>query len=208
MNTITDIIAFPMVKELPSQMELARLLHLCSAQHSHLCPRQVLGVRMGLAGMEAIGLAAPMAHKEAVVFVESDGCFATGIEVATGAAVGHRTLRHMDVGKIAATFANVETGQAIRLAPCADIRVRALEYAPEVKKKYYAQLKGYQLMPVEELFVFQPVNLVPALKEVISRPGVRAKCARCGEEIINERQVLMGKEILCQACAGKGYYRL
>jgi formylmethanofuran dehydrogenase subunit E len=128
--------------------ELHDLLKLSSARHDHLCPRQVLGVRMGLAGLAAVGLEAPMPRKDAMVFIETDGCFADGIEVATGATVGHRTLRVMDLGKIASTFANVKTGQAVRLAPRLDIRVRALAYAPAVKKKYYAQLKGYQLMPL------------------------------------------------------------
>ncbi|MCX6037023.1 MAG: FmdE family protein [Chloroflexi bacterium] len=187
---------------------LSELLKLSSARHSHLCPRQVLGVRMGLAGLAAIGLEAPMPHKAALVVIESDGCFADGIEVATGAMVGHRTLRLADQGKIAATFANVKTGVAVRLAPRLDVRQRALAYAPDVKKKYYAQLKGYQVMPEIELFSFHEVTLDPSLEAIISRPGVRKKCARCGEEIINERQVFANGVTLCKTCAGIGYYRL
>ncbi len=189
-------------------ISLHDLLKQSSARHDHLCPRQVLGVRMGLAGLAAIGLEAPMPHKAALVFIETDGCFADGIEVASGASVGHRTMRVTDLGKTAATFANIATGMAIRLAPRLDIRVRALAYAPDVKTKYYAQLKGYQLMPETELFSFQAVDLEPSLKFVLSRPGLRVKCARCGEEIINERQVLVNGVVLCAFCAGRGYYRL
>jgi formylmethanofuran dehydrogenase subunit E len=163
---------------------------------------------MGLAGLAAIGIPAPMPHKAALVFIESDGCFATGIEVATGAAVGHRTLRVMDLGKTAAIFANVENGCTIRLATRPDVRQRAREYAPEIKARYYAQLKGYQLMPDLELFTFQPVNLQPSLQTIISKAGLRVKCAQCGEEIINERQVHTGGKVLCQTCAGNGYYSL
>jgi formylmethanofuran dehydrogenase subunit E len=194
-------------KRSPLSIPLSDLLKQSSARHDHLCPRQVLGVRMGLAGLAAIGLEAPMQHKAALVFIETDGCFADGIEVATGATVGHRSLRVKDLGKTAATFANVATGQAIRLAPRLDIRLRALAYAPDVKKKYYAQLKGYQFMPEAELFSFQAVDLVPALELVLSRPGLRVKCARCGEEIINERQVQVGRQFLCGTCTGAGYYR-
>jgi formylmethanofuran dehydrogenase subunit E len=113
-------------------MEIHELLKLSSARHDHLCPRQVLGVRMGLAGLAAIGLDAPMPHKTALVIIETDGCFADGIEVASGASVGHRTLRVHDQGKVSATFANVETGSAIRLATCLDARQRAREYAPGI----------------------------------------------------------------------------
>jgi formylmethanofuran dehydrogenase subunit E len=188
-------------------MELHDLLKLSSSRHDHLCPRQVLGVRMGLAGLRAIGLEAPMPHKAALVILETDGCFADGIEVASGASVGHRTLRVVDQGKVAAVFANVKTGETVRLAPRLDVRQRALAYAPEIKKKYYAQLKGYQLMPEEQLFSFQPVILEPALAALISRPGLRMKCAVCGEEIINERQLCLDAKTLCQTCAGIGYYR-
>ena len=189
-------------------MELHELLKLSASRHDHLCPRQVLGVRMGLAGLKEIGLEAPIQHKAALIIIETDGCFADGVEVATGATVGHRTLRTVDLGKIAAVFANVKTGKTVRLASCLDIRQRALAYAPEVKKKYYAQLKGYQVMPEAELFSFQEVELDPALATIISRPGVRAKCANCGEEIINERQRYVGGKVLCRTCAGDGYYRV
>ena len=59
-------------------VEIHELLKLSSSRHDHLCPRQVLGVRMGLAGLEAIGLEAPMPHKAALVFIETDGCFPAG----------------------------------------------------------------------------------------------------------------------------------
>lgn len=186
---------------------LSILLKQSSTRHDHLCPRQVLGVRMGLAGLAAIGLEAPIPHKAALVILETDGCFADGIEVATGATVGHRTLRMKDFGKIAAVFANIKTGQAVRLAPQLDIRERARLYAPQVKNKYYAQLKGYQLMPDAELFSFEDVLLEPPLAAIISRPGLRTKCRHCGEEIINARQVAVGNAILCATCAGAGYYR-
>jgi formylmethanofuran dehydrogenase subunit E len=188
--------------------EIHDLLKLSSSRHDHLCPRQVLGVRMGLAGLAAIGMEAPMPHKEALVMIETDGCFADGVEAASGATVGHRTLRVADQGKVAAVFANVKTGRAIRLAPRLDVRLRALEYAPGIKDKYYAQLKGYQIMPEKELFTFQPVVLEPSLEHLLSRPGLRAKCTHCGEEIINERQVRVDGKVLCRQCAGQGYYRV
>jgi formylmethanofuran dehydrogenase subunit E len=186
--------------------KLSNLLEQSSARHDHLCPRQVLGVRMGLAGLAAIGVETPMPHKDALVFIETDGCFADGIEVATGATVGHRTLRVMDFGKIGAVFANVKTGLTIRIAPKLDIRDHAHLFSPQVKNKYYAQLKGYRVMPDAELFTFEQVLLEPDLTVVLSRPGLRTKCNRCGEEIINARQVRVGAETLCMTCAGNGYY--
>ena len=84
-------------------VDLANLLQRSASDHSHLCPRQVLGVRMGLAGLKVLGVEAPINAKTMLIIIETGGCFADGIRVATGATVGHRTMRVEDLGKIAAT---------------------------------------------------------------------------------------------------------
>lgn len=187
---------------------LQRILDVASARHSHLCPRQVLGARIGLAGASALGLDVPRRDKRLLVILETDGCFADGVEVATGCAVGHRTLRIEDYGKIAATFVDVKAGAAIRLAPRPDVRSRALAYAPGENRHYFAQLSGYQVMPVEELFSMMPVVLSTPVEELVGRAGVRTNCAACGEEIINEREIMVAEEAYCRSCWGQPYYQL
>lgn len=187
--------------------DLQSLLERSSARHSHLCPRQVLGARIGLAGAAALGLEIPRSDKRLLVIVETDGCFADGVEVATGCTVGHRTLRVEDLGKIAATFVDVKSGSAVRVAPQFDIRARAVAYAPDEPRHYFAQLAAYQVMPERELLTLQTVELVPPVEAIVSRPVVRTACERCGEEIINECEVIRGGNTLCRSCAGDGYYR-
>lgn len=189
-------------------IDLPAILQLSSARHKHLCPRQVLGARIALAGAAILGLALPRADKRLLVIVETDGCFADGVEVATGCTVGHRTLRVEDYGKIAATLIDVKSNQAIRLAPQLDIRERAHAYAPGEKRHYFAQLQGYQIMPDAELLILQSVTLTTAVEALVSRPGVRVNCAHCGEEIINEREIYVAGKPLCHSCAGKGYYQI
>lgn len=186
--------------------ELAPLLAASSALHSHLCPRQVLGVRVALAGGSALGLELPRQDKRLLVILETDGCFADGVEVATGCTVGHRTLRFEDYGKTAATFVDVKTGEAVRVAPRLDVRARALAYAPGETRHYFAQLTGYQVMPDAELLSLSHVVLTRSIAELVSRPGVRANCAVCGEEIINEREIVVNGQALCVSCAHGGYY--
>ncbi|HET7089204.1 MAG TPA: FmdE family protein [Anaerolineae bacterium] len=186
---------------------LDQLLDESAARHRHLCPRQVLGVRIGLAGAAALGLGAPRKDKRLLVIAEADGCFADGIEVATNCTVGHRTLRIEDYGKIAATFVDVKTGNGVRVAPCLDARERACIYAPAEQRHYFAQLAAYQIMPDDELLAIQTVRLTTPVEAIVSRAGVRVDCAACGEEIINEREVEVGGTTLCRACAGQAYYR-
>ena len=188
------------------QPELAVLLDRSASEHSHLCPRQVLGVRMGMAGLNALGITAPVTYRTALIIIETAGCLADGIRAATGATVGHRTLRVEDLGKIAATFTNLKTRSSLRLVPKANVRTRALDYAPHEKRHYFAQLQGYQVMPEEELFYFEPVVLTTPAEQIISRQNARAICCKCGEEIINEREVLIDGLVLCKTCAFGGYY--
>ncbi len=184
------------------------LLKLSAARHDHLCPRQVLGVRIGLAGLHAIGLEAPIQHKAAA------GLHRDGRLFRRRGRSRHR--RHGRSPHAAGQGPRQERGHLRQhrhrekqsawrpgwISARPPWRMR-----PGVQTKYYAQLKGYQLMPVRELFSIHEVDLEPALERVLSRPGLRAKCARCGEEIINERQVIVEGETLCQTCAGLGYYQ-
>jgi formylmethanofuran dehydrogenase subunit E len=191
-------------------LELQESLKKSAALHYHLCPRQVLGVRLGLAGASALGLSLPRCDKRLLVILETDGCFADGVEAVTACSVGHRTLRIHDYGKIALTVVDVQTGAGLRVTPRADVRDRAEAYSrqavPDEDRPYYQMLYGYQIMPEAELAAIQPVRLLTPVEAIISHASARATCQACGEEIFNDRQVEHDGRVLCRACAGDSYY--
>ncbi len=179
-------------------------------RHDRLCPRQVLGVRIGLAGAAALGFAPRRLGRSLIAFAETDGCFVDGVEAATGCSLGHRTLRVEDLGRIATTFLNTDTGEAVRVAPRTDIRDRAFNYADGETRRYQAQLIGYQHMPTAELLTVRRVHITRDPMAWVGRRGTIPTCATCGEEIINAREVFVAGEIRCAACAGvpgARYYR-
>ena len=188
-------------------MNIQDMIELSSRDHSHICPRQILGIRIGLAGMFALGFTEPPTQKEMLVITETDGCFVDGVIAATGCAVGRRTLRVEDYGKVAATFVNTKTGRAVRIAPRLDVRERAYSFAPEETRPYFAQMQAYQVMPDEEMLTVRDVVLNTPIEKIVSRPGARANCDMCGEEIMNEREVHQNGLVLCHACANGGYYQ-
>lgn len=192
---------------LAASAALHEILERSALRHSHLCPRQVLGARAGLAGLQALGIAPSRANKSLLIIAETDGCFVDGLEAAAGCSVGHRTLRVEDYGKIAATFVDRISGRAVRVAPAPDVRRRAADYAPREKRHYFAQLFAYQVMPDSELLSIQEVSLLMPVSALISRPGVRVNCTACGEEIINGREVIQDGRTLCRACAAGAYYQ-
>lgn len=198
----------------PSLAFLETLLAESAQRHNHLCPRQVLGVRMGLYGLRLLGLIDETYQprfmndgKRLLVFVETDGCGLDGVAVATHCFVGRRTLRVEDYGKMAATLADRDTGRMIRVAPRKEARALVQTAVTNAPSKWHAYLEGYKLVTDEALLTAVPVQLKTPLGKIISQPGKRVSCAVCSEEIMNEREITrLDGTMVCQMCAGQGYY--
>jgi formylmethanofuran dehydrogenase subunit E len=179
--------------------ELSRL-------HKRLCPRQVLGVRMGRHAGEHLGLDVPRTDKRLIAIAEVDGCFADGLSVATGCWLGRRTLRVAYDGKVAATFIDLQTLAAVRIWPAVESRAAAQLFAPFAPDAWHAQLEAYQIMPVAELLRTSRVTVDAQLAESFSADSTRVTCADCGEEFLYNRHVVHQALTLCRACAGDAYF--
>ena len=67
--------------------------------HDHLCPAQIIGVRMAMLGCQLIDIKEPRKEiKKLIVFVESDRCASDAISAVTGAKLGRRSLKFVDNG--------------------------------------------------------------------------------------------------------------
>ena len=88
---------------------LEELLPKAEAAHGHMCPGQILGVRMALLGLRSLGIGDPLGadRKRLVTFVEIDRCATDAIGLVTGCRLGKRTLKFRDWGKMAATFVDL-----------------------------------------------------------------------------------------------------
>lgn len=186
---------------------LAELLAQSSALHNHLCPRQVLGARSAVLAGRLLGLDFPSTDKRVLALVETDGCYADGVSVASGCWLGRRTMRLIDHGKIAATFIDVRTEQAFRIIPRTNLRQRVKAGRAEGQKRWHAYMEAYQTMPEEDLLDAREVEVTLDWRGLLSQPGKRAVCAECGEEIVNEREVQREGRALCISCAGESYWR-
>lgn len=200
--------------DIPNQTFLTSLIQESAARHRHLCPRQVLGVRLALAGLRDLGLIDQNyqprftnENKRLLTIVETDGCAADGVAVATGCVIGKRTLRIVDQGKVAATLIDTYSNSIIRVSPTAGSRNLAKIHVPNAKSIWHAYLEAYQIIPEEELIKIEKVRLTLPLEEILSKPHIRVICSHCGEEIINEREVIRSGVILCRHCAGDRYYQ-
>jgi formylmethanofuran dehydrogenase subunit E len=185
--------------------EVAVYVEPLSQLHAVLCPRQVLGVRMALLAGRALGVPFPQRDKRVVTIAEMDGCLVDGLSVVTGCTVGHRTLRVADLGKIAATFVDMLTERAVRVAPRPGVRAAAQAYAADSPTRWHAQRDGYASMPVDELLSVVDVRLRSPVADLLGDWEGRVTCERCAEEVIGGRQVVRDDLVLCRHCAGEGY---
>ena len=197
-----------MTSEVNSIIDFESLLQDSARMHGHLCPGQVLGVKMAMLGLKEVGIADPKGkdRKSIIVFVEMDRCATDAVQSVTGCSLGHRTMKFMDYGKMAATFLNLKTGKAVRVIAREDSRQKAKEYFPEIENKYEAQLEAYKIMSDGELFDVMEVHVKVKPEDMPGRPLRRIKCDSCGEYVQDLREVQRNGRVLCRPCADTGYY--
>ncbi len=178
-----------------------------AATHGHLCPGQVLGVRMARRGCLELGLDPDdrADRKRLIVYVETDRCAADAIESVTGCKLGKRTLKHVDYGKVAATLVDTQTGRAVRVIARDDARDKVAAYGDSGTPQ--AQLAAYQKMPDDDLLLVQRVKVDIPPEDLPGRPLRRVTCEACGESVSDGREVMVNGRVLCRACAGASYYR-
>jgi formylmethanofuran dehydrogenase subunit E len=189
-------------------LSLDALIREAEIAHGHLCAGQVLGVRLAMLGLEKLGIEDPRGkdRKRLVTFVEIDRCATDAIGVVTGCRLGKRALKFRDWGKMAATFIDLETGKAVRVAAKESSKKLARDLHPEIENKNQQQMLAYREMKDDDLFSTQWVRVELPAEEFPGYKGDRIVCADCGEGINFRREVEHDGRILCRACAGEKYY--
>ncbi len=186
------------------------LLKGSAKDHGHLCPGQVVGVRMAMLGCELIGLDDPQnlpQIKKIIVYVEIDRCATDAISYVTGVKLGRRSLKFVDNGIMAATFVNLETNRAFRILSTEESRELAIKYGPTTKDKHIQQLEAYKIMPLEELFMVEEVKVEIPIYEMPGPTRFKAVCQQCKVLVRDKKEVYKNGQILCRPCAFGTYHQ-
>jgi len=186
---------------------LEEYLALAALSHGHMCPGQVLGVRMAMRGLRELGFDDPGKYrKRLLTFVEIDRCATDAVSLVTGCRLGKRSLKFVDYGKVAATFVDMETQHAVRVVAREDSRSKAKSMFPELADESKRQLEAYKVMNDSELFIITPVKVSLKSEDMPGRPRSRVACEECGEGVNDGRERRLGGRVLCRSCAGESYY--
>ena len=186
---------------------LDEYLVLAEQSHGHMCPGQVLGVRMAMLGLRELAIDDPVRHrKRLLTYVEIDRCATDAVSLVTGCRLGKRSLKFVDYGKVAATFVDLETQRAVRVVARDDSRARAKQMFPELANESKQQLEAYKVMTDGDLFAVEAVQVKLKPEDLPGRPRSRVVCDECGEGINDGRERVVDGRLLCRSCAGESYY--
>jgi formylmethanofuran dehydrogenase subunit E len=186
---------------------LAEYLELAAQTHGHLCAGQVLGVRLAMLGLRELGIDDPIAErKRLVTYVEIDRCVTDAVALVANCRLGKRALKFRDWGKVAATFVDLKTGRAVRVAARESSKQAARDMFPALEKET-GQQKAYAQLPDDVLFDKQWVKVDVQPEDQPGFKSSRVICAECGEGINFKREVVVGGRTLCRSCAGERYYK-
>ncbi len=187
------------------------LLSASVENHGHLCPGQVVGVRMAMLGCRLIGLDNPRQDdqiKKLIVYVEMDRCTGDAVAFVTGAKLGRRSLKYVDYGIMAATFLNLETNQAYRIISTEESRDLANKYAPEFNDKTTQQIEAYKQMPESVLFRIQKVHVPLSEFDLPGPTRKKVTCAGCGQVVRDNKEVQINGKPYCRPCANGAYFKV
>ena len=162
------------------------------AAHGHLCPGQIVGVRLAILGLRLLGFrgSPDVPSTEAAHRLRGDGPLHRRRRgLCHQGQAGRRSLKFVDYGIMAATFVNLETGRAFRIISTEESRELAALYAPGEPDRRRQQLQAYKVMPDSVMFRVQEVkvNLSP-----FDMPGPtrrKATCIKCGQVVRDNREV-------------------
>jgi len=188
------------------------------ALHGHKCPAMPLGLRAGLAAMEALGVKhAPDGQLTAQVEIDRNHCstcFADGVQVATGCTFGKGNIRSLGYGKFALTLIDNTSSRSVRVVPTQKAMRRNQESnflqrrrqgtpASQIDPALAEPLiDGVLADPVDALFTVEQVKQV-TLPQMLPHAFDTIVCAECGEMAVERYARVKHGKIVCMPCAEK-----
>lgn len=185
--------------------------------HGHKCPAMPMGLRVGAAALNKLGIDRT-GDGEWLALVEIGDnhcatCFADGVQVITGCTFGKGNIKKLHQGKWGVTLINKKTQKAVRVAPKGEAMAQNKKSAffTEYRSKGIPATKvpAEIAEPLMENVLNAPEEMLLNISEVFDYPYQEKPhsfdsfiCEECGEMVVEQYgRVKNGKKV-CPACLG------
>ena len=184
--------------------------------HGHKCPAMPLGLRVGAAAMNALGVDRATDGQVRAILELGEGhcahCFGDGVQMVTGCTFGKGNLSTLPYGKFGLTLVDSVTGRAVRVVPRAEIQ------AAQRQTAFFKEYRGRGIPassvpacvvdPLIERVMSLPDDQFLLVGEIFDRPVERRveafdsfTCDECGEMAIETYGRVVGDRKVCIPCA-------
>jgi formylmethanofuran dehydrogenase subunit E len=186
--------------------------------HGHKCPAMPLGLRMGAAAMNALGVGrAEEGQLLALVELGEEHCshcLADGIQMITGCTFGKGNIRQLGYGKFGLTLVDRATRRAVRVVPRAqaqnamkqtayftEYRVKGIPASQVPDEVVEPLIQNVLAAPEEEILVVGDERRFDMPKS--SETFASFVCERCGENVVEKYGRVIGQQKVCMPCQEK-----
>ena len=183
--------------------------------HGHKCPAMPMGLRVGAAAMNALGVErAKDGQLLALVELGDDHCatcFADGVQMITGCTFGKGNIRKLHYGKWGVTLVEVATGRAVRVTPRAEAMLanKQTEFFKEYREKGVpaSRVPADVVDPLVQKVMGAPDDKLLTIGEVFKHEIKHRThsfsslvCDGCGEMVVEGYARLVGDKKVCIPC--------
>lgn len=185
--------------------------------HGHKCPAMPMGLRVGAAAMNKLGVERTGDGEwEALVEIGDDHCatcFADGVQVITGCTLGKGNIKKTNIGKWGLTLINKKTQQAVRVVPKAAAMQKNKEsvFMQQYRSKGIpaTQVPDEVVQPMVENVMNMPDEAFLQIGDVIDYPYQQHAhtfdsfvCEECGDMVVEQYGRVKGNKKVCISCLG------
>ena len=186
--------------------------------HGHKCPAMPMGLRVGAAAMNALGVERAC-DGQLIALVEIGEnhcatCFADGVQMITGCTFGKGNIHRLQLGKWGVTLLDKATGRAVRVSPKAEAMLANKEtsFFKNYREKGIPASKVPEdvIEPLVERVMNAPDEMLLDVGQVHEREWNEPKhsfdgfpCQECGEMVVEGYARIAGDKHVCIPCHAK-----
>ncbi len=185
------------------------------ALHGHKCPAMPMGLRVGAAAMNALGVErAKDGQLLALLELGEDHCatcFGDGVQTITGCTFGKGNIKKLHYGKWGVTLIETATGRAVRVTPKAEAMLanKQTDFFKEYREKGIpaSKVPPAVVEPLVERVMAAPDAALLSVSKIFKhdiahRPHSFSSlvCSECGEMVVEGYARVVDDKRVCIPC--------